>query len=67
LDRVTVPILPTGKVHAMVASDIELEACDAFKRVCYTCCDPVACAQSTSGVDPDLARAMPSCPWKPRP
>jgi cysteine synthase len=45
---------------------IELEACDAFKRVCYTCCDPVACGESMNALDPELAMAMPSCPWKPR-
>jgi cysteine synthase A len=45
---------------------IELEACDAFKRVCHTCCDPVACGEGRSALDPELALAMPSCPWKPR-
>ena len=46
---------------------IQLETCDAFKRVCHTCCDPVACSESTHALDPELAMAMPSCPWKPRP
>jgi cysteine synthase A len=45
---------------------IELEACDAFKRVCHTCCDPVACGANINALDPELAMAMPSCPWKPR-
>jgi cysteine synthase len=45
---------------------IELEACDAFKRVCHTCCDPVACGEGRNALDPELALAMPSCPWKPR-
>ncbi len=45
---------------------IELEACDAFKRACYTCCDPVACGASTNTLDLELATAMPSCPWRSR-
>jgi len=49
-----------------LAPHIELETCDAFKRVCYTCCDPVACGESAGTLDSELAMAMPSCPWKPR-
>jgi cysteine synthase A len=49
-----------------LAPHIELETCDAFKRVCYTCCDPVACSESAGTLDSKLAMAMPSCPWKPR-
>jgi cysteine synthase A len=49
-----------------LAPHIELETCDAFKRVCYTCCDPVACGASVGTLDSELAMAMPSCPWKPR-
>jgi cysteine synthase A len=49
-----------------LAPHIELETCDAFKRVCYTCCDPVACGESAGTLDSELAMAMPMCPWKPR-
>ena len=49
-----------------LAPHIELETCDAFKRVCYTCCDPVACGECVGTLDSELAMAMPSCPWKPR-
>ncbi len=48
-----------------VTPHIELETCDAFKRVCYTCCDPAACSDGRATLDPDLAMAMPACPWKP--
>ena len=49
-----------------LAPHVELETCDAFKRVCYTCCDPVACSEGAHTLDPELALAMPACPWKPR-
>ena len=45
---------------------VELRACDAFKRVCHTCCDPVACSESRSTLEAELITAMPSCPWRPR-
>ena len=43
---------------------IQLEAWDAFKRVCYTCCDPLACAESVNRPAPELMAAMPFCPWR---
>ena len=43
---------------------IALEAFDAFKRVCYTCCDPVACGAEHQRARPGARElAMPSCPW----
>ena len=52
---------------AHLAPHIEPEGCDAFKRVCYTCCDPVACGERVIGVDRGPAAATPSCPWRTRP
>ncbi len=49
-----------------LSPDVELHACDAFKRVCYTCCDPVACSESRSTLAPELVTAMPACPWRAR-
>lgn len=45
---------------------VQLEWYDAFKRVCYTCCDPQACAQSTALPDAQMSLAMPACPWRSR-
>ncbi len=49
-----------------LSPDIMLECCDVFKRVCSTCCDPVACGAVSNGPDSEIAHAMPSCPWRPQ-
>lgn len=47
-----------------LAPHVTLVACDAFKRVCYTCCDPVACSKGRNLHERELVTAMPSCPWR---
>jgi cysteine synthase A len=45
---------------------LHLEWYDAFKRVCYTCCDPLECSQSAAMPGTQLSLALPACPWRSR-
>jgi cysteine synthase A len=44
-----------------VSPDIELQNYTAFKRVCYTCCDPEECMEAVSP-DYDKEVSLPHCP-----
>ncbi len=43
---------------------IKLQEVTAFKRVCYTCCDPQECMEAAS-VDIATEGALPRCPRRP--
>jgi cysteine synthase A len=45
-----------------LSPDVELQAFDAFKRVCHTCCDPADCAQSKPlTIEEEKELALPPC------
>ena len=44
--------------------DIKLREVTAFKRVCYTCCDPQECMEAAS-IDITTDGALPHCPRRP--
>jgi cysteine synthase A len=48
-----------------LAPEVELLGYRAFKRVCYTCCDPVDCVEACSAETLDAAR-LPPCPRRAR-
>lgn len=50
-----------------LAHDVQLIGFRAFKRVCYTCCDPEECMEN---IPPDFLaaeEALPPCPRRPTP
>ncbi len=45
-----------------MSPDVELSSFNAFKRVCHTCCDPVACALDLPEDFVAAEEALPTCP-----
>ena len=45
-----------------LSTDVELVDFRAFKRVCFTCCDPTDCVETNCHYNPDEQLNLPVCP-----